>query len=203
MANLTQAEKTLFSMFWGKENLIDDDHFWRMAGALLSSEDGELVLPLSFNPLTVRRVLGMLQCSPGKCGACCRYKRITLTDLDVERIVSNTDFKDISGLVNEDESGKFLSGEGEGCPFLKDNVCQIYGYRPDVCYLFPIQGGKKAFVNGKEPFEAMRLRLKCQPAMEVARAILRESMALNEGKTRLLPDLSIVPILEEQVIQEE
>lgn len=194
MANLTKAEAQLFGMFWGKDNLIDDESFWQIASVLLPPEDGEIVLPLSFNPVTARRILGMLNCL--KCGVCCRhYKRVTISDFDIQRIEVNTTFKNISEFVKQDEKGKYLSGAE--CPFLKDNACQVHDFKPDACYFFPIQGGAQAILEGKS-FEAMRIRLNCPAAIAVARGILKESLALSEGKMMLLPDLSIVSNMKQE-----
>ena len=196
MANLSIAEKELFGSFYGVEDLIDNDDFWFQVQVLLLPEDKELVLPIGFHALTVRRVLGMLDCKPGACGLCCHYQKVTISETDIEKIASR---------IPREELAKFIRNEGEhqylwtenGCPFLKDNICTIYECRPDVCYMYPIMGGIDCVLNG-QPFQAMRLRLKCLPALNVARTILRESLRASNGTMRLLPDLSIVPIKQEE-----
>lgn len=201
MADLSQAEQILFSTFWGKDNLIDDEEFWLQVMMLLMPEDKMIALPLHFNLLTVRRVLDMLQCPVGKCGLCCHYPRVTMSDTDIDKILKNTDYTedDLAKVIQQDERGKFMNCSGEGgCFFLKDNSCTIYKYRPDVCYLFPIQGGVDAMIEG-QAVQIMRIKLKCLAAIEVTRAILRESLAA--GNLRLLPDLSLVPLISPEITE--
>jgi len=191
MAELTQAESNLFSLFYGETDLIDNNAFWAMACNMLIPEDNGIALPIPYNPMTVRRLLSSLKCSPGECGQCCRkYTRVAINEFDIKRIQENTEFKDISGLVQQDDKGKYL--KGNPCPFLKDNVCQIHDYRPDTCYMFPIMGTKvvKDTLTGKE-VQVMTFRKTCVPAMKVIREILNESIQNSQIEMMLLPDLSI------------
>jgi Fe-S-cluster containining protein len=192
MAELTTAELTLFSLFYGNTELIDDDAFWIMATNLLTKEDGSMVLPLHYNPLTVRRVHSMLKCNAGECGKCCsHYHTVKLNDYDIQRIQENTEHKDISKYIIEDnQNGKHL--KGNPCPFLVDNACSIYEYRPDTCYLYPVIGSKVSTDTGTgKEFNALVIRKSCAPSMQVIRSILKQCMKDSKVEMMMLPDLSL------------
>lgn len=195
MADLTRGEQFLFGKYWGKDNLIDNEDFWTSALASLVSEDKVIVLPLEHNSMSVRRILEMLQCPPGKCGICCRYKRIPVNELDLQRLEEYyPDKQPRQKVKTADDIGTYLDGSN-GCPFLENNTCAVHDHRPDVCYHFPIQGGIEGNIGGRS-LVLMRLRLKCPAALNIARKILAESIRNGGGKTFLLPDLSIVPKIE-------
>ncbi|MFW6006930.1 MAG: YkgJ family cysteine cluster protein [Halanaerobiales bacterium] len=74
-----------------------------------------------------------------KCGNCCKKLTITLTDEEI---------KDISEYLNiscEKMKEKYIERktdygyilQSRSCPFLKNNKCSIYEYRPEVCRSFP------------------------------------------------------------------
>jgi len=194
MANLSASEQKMFGKYWGAKDLIDDEAFWADVLLLYVMEERNVCLPLAFNPLTVRRVLDMLECPPGKCGLCCRYKRLPITELDIKKIRESGKVSEekLATIVQSDARGQFMSCQPE-CPFLKDNECTIYKYRPDVCYQFPIQRGVEGTLDG-QPFISMLVRVKCPPVIKVIRYMLRESLEASEGHSMLLPDLTIIPI---------
>lgn len=192
MADLTVKEQEMFGKYWGQENLAFNEHFWEDASASYCDGFTNIMMPLVHCPESVRRVLDILECPPGKCGKCCCYSVIQVNDFDIRRIIDNTDYtqKDMDELVKVKEDGnKFLDGTN-GCPFLKDDTCLVYKYRPDTCYLFPIQGPRQAFINDK-PIQQMLIRAKCPESMKVIRNILTDAVVTN--KMMLLPDLSLIP----------
>ena len=83
---------------------------------------------------------------------------------------------------------------GSGCPFLKENSCTIYDFRPDACYMFPFDG-RDAVMDGK-PAKQMRIRLICKPALVVARRVITQM--INDSGKILLPDLTVIPKMEQK-----
>ena len=187
MAELTATEQVMFGKYSGCDNLIDDDGFWSDVLVLYGTESKNIVVPVEYSPLTVRHVLGMIRCPVGNCGVCCRYPKTHIADRDVQRIVENTEHKDASRWTKSDEKGLYLD-TSQGCPFLKDNVCTIYEHRPDVCYLFPIMGGRPVTVDGVAT-KQMVMRVKCVISVNAIRTLLKQGL----GDKLLLPDLSLVP----------
>lgn len=192
MVELNSLQSALFSKYWGRNDLVTDEEFWRDVYAYYLEEAiaGSAPLPLRFNPYTVRMVREWLNCPPGLCGKCCRYDTVQLNKNDFTRIAENTSYteEDLKKLTTIKEGMPALNGE-QGCPFLKDNTCTIYEFRPDACYMFPFDG-RDAVLDGK-PAKQMQIRLICEPALAVARKIITETV--SKGKSLLLPDLTIIP----------
>ena len=74
------------------------------------------------------------------CGNCCRDVQPLLDEEDVERLsaglgISTAQFKK-QYLVEDRESKKHVFRE-KPCPFLRDNSCLYYGYRPKDCASYP------------------------------------------------------------------
>ena len=74
------------------------------------------------------------------CANCCREIQPVLDQKDIERFskglsISVAQFKD-QYLVKEEEPGKFVFNK-KPCPFLKDNLCSHYAYRPKDCKSYP------------------------------------------------------------------
>jgi len=190
MISLDSGETKLFSRYWGREDLIDDEDFWRDVYDYYSQDIGDAPLPLTYNPNTVRMVLEMLDCRPGVCSKCCHYPNTQLNLNDIRRIVENTRYtqEDLGKLIVTKENKLSLNCKN-GCPFLKKHRCTIHEYRPDACFFFPISG--KAAMIGDEKVKQMQIRVICKPALAVARKIITE--AISKGKSLLLPDLTIIP----------
>lgn len=190
MALLDEGEVKLFGKYWGDNDLAHNDDFWADVYEHYSKEPRDAPLPVQYNPLTVRRVLGMLNCPPGECGKCCFYKTIKVNAYDIQRIIDSTSYssEEVKGFVNTEDDKMYLNGHPDGCPFLKENSCTVYEARPDACYLFPI-GSKDAELGGKA-VQQMQMRIRCPQALDVARKLITQ--ALSKGDKLLLPDLTII-----------
>ena len=201
MSELTIAERELFAKYWGQEDLAHNEDFWADIRVRYMGSDKVITLPVSYNPLTVRRVLDMLKCPPGVCGLCCRYKTIHITSDDILTIIENTGYtqEDMDGLLKEDDKGKYLEGLPDGCPFLMDNACAIWEHRPSVCYLYPIQGGRTAFL-GEEQISQMIIKLKCPASIGIVEKVMQRAVTENPNMM-LLPDLSLVNKYKEEVAE--
>lgn len=75
-----------------------------------------------------------------KCGCCCRRLIIEISHLDILRepkLLEATELLDGHGKIEyeSDWEKEYLlaCGETRPCPFLKDNKCEIYPTRPNVC----------------------------------------------------------------------
>ncbi len=74
-----------------------------------------------------------------ECSNCCRETRPVLNSLDIERLakelnISAVQFKE--QYLSECEEGGFWF-KITPCPFLRDNRCTQYSFRPEVCKSFP------------------------------------------------------------------
>ena len=58
MVELNSLQSALFSKYWGRNDLVEDDEFWSDVYAYYQQEAiaGSAPLPLVFNPYTVRMV---------------------------------------------------------------------------------------------------------------------------------------------------
>jgi len=191
MISLDEYEVQLFSKYYGKNDLVQDEEFWGDVYGYYSKEYHDAPLPMVFSPSTLRIVREMLDCPPGLCGKCCYYNHIQLNDYDLRRITENTRYteEDLKKLITEKDDKMTMSGDPDGCPFLKKNRCTIYKFRPDACYMFPFSG--KSMMIGNERVKQMQIRIKCQPALAVARKVITEVM--GKGDKILLPDLTVIP----------
>jgi Fe-S-cluster containining protein len=188
VANLTAGEERLFAKYYGKTDLIKNNEFWVDIEKELF--DFNIVLPMEYAPENVRILQGMLKCEPGVCGECCRYGITPIYQYDIHRLVSSgaKTLDDLQQCIYTRKDGSmYMRGEpvGADCPLMKENVCTVYDSRPDVCWMFPVQKG--AHMIGDKGFT--RYRLRCKPAIEVARQVF--SGALKGGYT-LLPNLTLI-----------
>jgi Fe-S-cluster containining protein len=74
------------------------------------------------------------------CANCCKQVQPVLDQEDIEKLAKSLgipieQFK-IQYLVKDEESKKFVFKK-KPCPFLKDNLCSQYIYRPKDCVSFP------------------------------------------------------------------
>lgn len=183
MTQFNEVEVKLFSKYWGAVHLEDNDGFWEDVHRLYKESAINVPAPLGVDAFSVRYASDLLVCPPGECAECCKYKRVPITDRDVARIVEHSEYSmdDVEGMLGANDSGRFLRTEG-GCPFLKDKACTIYAYRPDICWLFPLQPNVQ---------NQMVVRLLCRPALNLVRKLIVDSVRANG--TLLLPNLNIIP----------
>jgi len=73
------------------------------------------------------------------CGNCCKKLKLTLTQDEINLIAKELNIsyeKFLKDYVDKEAAGGFILN-GPGCPFLEDNKCSIYNYRPEVCRSYP------------------------------------------------------------------
>lgn len=192
MVDLDEGEARLFAKYWGDNDLVNNEEFWDDVFEYYSKEPRNASMPIKYTPLTVRKVQGMLNCPPGECGKCCKtYGVVSVSPDDRHRITENTECteEELLKILTIDEKGVYINSKENGhCPFLENDACKIYDYRPDTCWLYPF-GFKEATLGGKL-VQQMVIRIKCRPALDVARTLITQAM--REDKL-LLPDLTIIP----------
>ncbi len=194
MADYSLQEKAMLGRWWGATDLQHNEEFW--SEVLPAYRDKILPVPLVANRESARRFAELFKCN--SCGECCRYDKIPINKVDLERIARESKF-DMPRLISltrdHPQTGTLAFEAGtKGCPLLsKQNKCKVYNCRPDTCYFFPLQPPKQAILGKTEAFQQMTIRLKCQPAVDVVRLLLLESLA---GGGELMPDLSTIPPVE-------
>lgn len=195
MVALDEHKAKLFSKYWGRNDLAGNDEFWQDVYGYYSRELDNAPLPMVFSPSTLRIVSEMLKCPPGKCGRCCDYDHIEINDYDIRRITEGTEHteEDLKKLIKTVDDKMTMNGHPDGCPFLEKNACTIYRFRPDACWMFPFSG--KSVQLGNEKVKQIHIRIKCKPALAVARKVITEVM--SKGDKILLPDLTIIPKMRE------
>ncbi len=179
---LSKGEQKLFAKYWGHPNLAECDEFW--ADVYETYKEIDIPMPMKHSPLTIRFVHDLLDCQ--KCGDCCRYKRIPIKEDDIKRIKEHCN--EIDSFVQKCDEGLYLDGTN-GCPFLKEKLCSIYKYRPDTCFLYPVQNGIKSMM-GEELLTQMTIRLRCPQTLKMIRTIITDAVKAKESL--LLPNLNII-----------
>ncbi len=82
-------------------------------------------------------VAGRIDCCA--CGNCCRELLPTLDDDDVSRLATGlgtTPGQIVTRYLTQNEDGD-LTFNRRPCPFLTENLCQVYEHRPDMCRSYP------------------------------------------------------------------
>jgi Fe-S-cluster containining protein len=179
---LTKKENDHWAKYYGQD-FINNDEFWQ--DCLEVYYNRNIGLPLLYNTLTITKLIKRLKCPSGECGECCKcYKVVPLSAYDIRRFQDNG--IDTSKLITLQDGGVTIDADKSGrCPYLKeDNSCSVYAFRPETCFIFPIQKGKEG--------EQLNVRLKCQPALDLIRKVITD--AINEGGKLLLPDLTVIQI---------
>ena len=74
------------------------------------------------------------------CANCCKEITPVLDAEDIEKLSegsgrSNVEFKE--EYLTEDEESNGFKFKTKPCPFLKDNLCSLYAYRPKDCRSYP------------------------------------------------------------------
>ncbi|MDD4985111.1 MAG: YkgJ family cysteine cluster protein [Dehalococcoidales bacterium] len=173
MKELTPGEARLYAR-WNGKDVVDNDEFW--ADAYKQLMDTDIPLPYKYNPSTVRIIHDLLDCPPGNCGLCCHYSQVPIAQHDIKRM-------DRGGIkvpeLHKKEDGTLYFDCSQGCPFLEDNKCSIYRYRPDACWIFPVQH--------RTDSELLYMRVKCKPGMAVIREVITD--AVKQNNWILLPNL--------------
>lgn len=192
--NARMGLQHLSSKYWGVDNLHTNDDFWRDVMMSLMGSEVTVTMPLEFNTANIERLRAMVECPPGKCGLCCRYSKTSLRHADITRMMVGG-VPNLAGLVKGMDTEEPYLDSSKGCPFLVDNKCSIYEHRPEICRLFPLQGGVMATWMGKEMLSCA-IRLKCPTSINILRAVMEEQVPLKEW--RLMPDLGLLPKYKEE-----
>lgn len=75
-----------------------------------------------------------------KCANCCKTMTVVLDDDDLSLIAKGLgiSLEEVrANYTSRDEESNECIIDKKPCPFLKDNKCSIYQYRPKVCRSFP------------------------------------------------------------------
>jgi hypothetical protein len=96
-----------------------------------------------------RETSSKIDCRSCSCANCCKEIPPVLDEEDIKKLsrglrVSSAQFKN-QYLAMHEESGKSVF-RSKPCPFLKDNACLHYAYRPKDCISYP-HLHKKDFVS--------------------------------------------------------
>jgi Fe-S-cluster containining protein len=99
----------------------------------------------------------LLQTDCTQCGSCCRQITPVFSESDISRFVSGF------GLSEEEFKEKYLEYDelregyrtkGTPCPFLENNVCSNYEYRPEDCRAYPhLDSQRQIFLLMKTDYE--------------------------------------------------
>ena len=94
-----------------------------------------------------QRISSEIDCTD--CANCCKKVQPVLDQEDIKKCcegfgISVSRFKKESLKSDDEEQEKFVF-KGKPCPFLKNNLCSIYSFRPKDCKSFP-HLHKKEFV---------------------------------------------------------
>jgi Fe-S-cluster containining protein len=173
----------LFEKYYGNEDLIHCDEFWD--DVLIHLKEGTVTLPVEYLPENVRFLQEQLECTPGTCGECCRYGITPIIQRDIDRLLKTVPMDTLQNCIyTRPDKTTFMRGEpaGTDCPLMKNNVCTVYEKRPDVCWIYPIQGASKS--------RMIIYRIKCKPSVDVIRKVFRG--ALHKEDKLLLPNLMII-----------
>ena len=84
------------------------------------------------------QVCSQIDCT--RCANCCKQIRIILDQEDIENFSKGLGISAVrfgnQYLIKNEESDEFILKQ-KPCPFLKDNLCSHYNYRPKACRSFP------------------------------------------------------------------
>jgi Fe-S-cluster containining protein len=189
LADFDLPEMKMFAKWYSTPDLVHNQAFW--ADCLAAYVDKSVTLPMYDEPAERAAVLKLVECPPGKCGACCRYDRVA---------INREDYARLSAFVNRpvdvltDGSGKMYLPSAGGCQFLRNNACTVYAVRPAVCAAFPIIQPKDAVSSEGTSLKQLQIKIKCGPALEAVKTIFTRVCA--SGKLLVLPDLSLIPAYE-------
>ena len=84
-------------------------------------------------------VFSQIDCT--QCGNCCKEQKPSTPDEDILRIIrhlniTKEEFIEKYTEFDADENERYIKDEGD-CPFLEDNKCAIYEFRPHDCRSYP------------------------------------------------------------------
>ena len=114
-----------------------EDDNWEFRHFLKVCDISEEEIDLSVQKL-YQKVSSQIDCRT--CANCCKEEQPVLDQEDIERFskclgISVAQFKN-QYLVKDEYPEKFVFNK-KPCPFLKDNLCSHYTYRPKDCISYP------------------------------------------------------------------
>jgi Fe-S-cluster containining protein len=113
-----------------------DDENWRFRSFLKGQSSGKID---SIVHTLNKEISAKIDCKI--CANCCKEVRPILDQEDIENFSKGLEilpdqFKDQYLIKDEEEPDKYTFNQSP-CPFLKDNLCLNYSYRPECCKSFP------------------------------------------------------------------
>ena len=96
-----------------------------------------------------QEVLARIDCT--NCANCCKEANFLIEEKDVKRLAKGLNLSLEEFKENYVEECEEIGEEGYGfkrlpCPFLQDNKCTVYSFRPDNCRSFPyVHNGEFVF----------------------------------------------------------
>jgi Fe-S-cluster containining protein len=174
---------------WQGKADIDNDDFWNECiDTYRAIGQYRLTLPWVDVPETRAQAQTFLHC-PLPCGDCCKFGLEAITYEDAKRIIDGTgmtwkEFAGICTLLQHEGKDLTYAIKGAPCPFLKDGLCSIYEFRPQVCRDYPIV--RPTFVKGSP---RLTVSTRCNAGANMGREMIRLHLKLAGGQ--LTPNLMI------------
>jgi len=128
---------------WQGKTDIDDDIFWNeYINTFRSMNLYRLALPLVDSPEVRAQATSLLKCKR-PCGDCCHFGFASINYADALRIIEGKgiswkELGEVSTLMRRKGQNDMWAIKGNPCPFLKNERCSIYEFRPEVCRNYPI-----------------------------------------------------------------
>lgn len=191
------AARVLLSKYWGQNDLHLSEVFWTDAMVSYTGTDMLVTLPIEWNEDNKNRLLAMVECPSGKCGACCKYAMTHIRHEDVSRMIAGG-VPDIAKNVRDLDKERPYFESKDGCPYLVDNACSIYEHRPEICRIFPLQGPVVTLLPEGQSITGIGVRMKCVSAFNIVKAVIIEEAPKRDWW--LVPDLTFLPRYHGEVI---
>jgi len=139
-----------------------------------------LTLPCIDSPETRAQATSFLKCKR-PCGDCCHFGFESINYADALRIVERKgiswkEFGDVCTLLRQKGKDDMWAIKGLPCPFLKDELCSIYEFRPDVCRNYPII---RPFWS--EGYYMLTVSIRCDAGVDMGRGMIRLHLNMAEG----------------------
>ena len=114
-----------------------NDENWEFRSFLKASPMGSKKLDSVFHRHCEEVTTG-IDCT--KCGNCCREALPALSPLDIKRLATGlklTEEQVHQRYLQPGDKPNSIEFNAKPCPFLSENKCTVYDFRPDVCKSYP------------------------------------------------------------------